>query len=146
MTQRHPIQNDVMMHITTNVRNRQKLFLNPVYAREAIEVLYRVQELHPFFLYAFVIMPDHCHFLLHVTSPLTVSKIMDRWKMGVSHSIATGPIWQRRFFVKIPDNSHSAKNYIHQNPVNEGLCEIAEEYPWSSASGTWDVTPLDMML
>jgi hypothetical protein len=29
----------------------------------------------------------------------------------------------------------SVYRYICQNPVREGLCEFAENYPWSSASG-----------
>ena len=146
MTQLHPIQHDVTMFVTTNVQGREILFSNPTYAREAIENLYRVQEIHPYFLYGFVVMPDHFHALLKVLAPKNISTVMNRWKMGVSHSIGIGPIWQPRFFMRIPNDPCACLRYIHQNPVKAGLCETAEEYPWSSANGRWDVTPLDMQL
>lgn len=134
------------MFITTNVRERRKIFLDPAYAREAIDVLYRVQELHPFLLYGFVIMPDHCHLLLKVPAPNTISKVMDRWKMGVSHSLSIGSIWQRRFNLKIPDTLSPVLQYIHANPIKAGIVLDSSLYPWSSASGKWDVTPLPMEL
>lgn len=130
------------MMITTNIRNREQLFAHEPYAREAIDVLYRVQEQYPFSLYGFVIMPDHCHFLVHVPEPLSISKIMDRYKMGVSHSIGIGPLWQRRFYISLASEPSKALHYIHWNPVKAGLTELPEGYRWSSASGKWDVLDL----
>ena len=132
-----------MMLITTNVKDRLPLFLDAAYAREAIEVLYRVQELHIFFLYGFVIMPDHCHLLIRITEEIKMSKIMNRFKMGLSHSIGKGPIWQARFDCRIVRDPWRALKYIHQNPVKAGLCIKPEDYPWSSASGKWDVMELE---
>ena len=145
MSQRHPVQNDVPMLITTNVADRKPMFRNPAFAREAIDVLYRVQELRPFFLFGFVVMPDHCHFLLNVPEPGSVSTIMKHYKMGVSHSIGLGPIWQPRFHMRIVRNIGKALRYVHLNPVRAGLAEHAEGYPWSSASGQWDVKELGWM-
>jgi putative transposase len=127
------------MFITTNVRDRRPIFQNPVYAREAIETLYRVQQLHPFFLYGFVVMPDHCHMLLHIPDGGSVSRIMRSFKRGVSHNIGIGSFWQPRFYVKIPDSISSVLRYIHLNPVKAGLANDPEAYPWSSATGRWDV-------
>ncbi|MBI3618869.1 transposase [Candidatus Peregrinibacteria bacterium] len=142
MFQRHPVQNTAMMFITTNVHHRWKIFQNPTHAREAIETLYRVQLLHPFFLHGFVIMPDHCHFLLRVPPPESISLIMNVYKAGLTFQLGIGPIWQSRFHLIIPKNSATVLRYIHQNPVVEGLAPSAEDYPWSSASGKWDVTEL----
>ncbi len=139
MTQRHFIQNGVMMLVTTNVKDRYPLFRDDAFAREAIDVLYRVKKLHPFDLYGFVIMPDHWHFLVQVPEKNSISRIMNRFKMGVSHGIGIGPIWQGRFFIRIVSNSHEALRYVHNNPVKAGFVEYPENYPWSSASGRWDV-------
>ena len=49
MTQRHPIQNDVTMFITTNIYEGEPIFENDAYAREAIEALYRVKNMRPFY-------------------------------------------------------------------------------------------------
>ncbi len=144
MFQRHPIQSEALMFITTNTMNRRKVFANPAYAREVIETLYRVQELHPFFLFGFVIMPDHCHLLLNVPPPESISRIMNCFKSGVSHNIGLGTIWQTRFHMRIVQNSRKVLKYIHLNPVRARIAEIPENYPWSSACGRWDVTPLDI--
>jgi putative transposase len=145
MSQRHPIQAEEAMFITTNIRKRIPLFKNPQFAREAIETLYRVQELHPFFLYGFVIMPDHCHLLLHVPEGESISKIVGVFKKGVAFNIGRGPIWQPRFHIKIPGDLSSVLSYIHLNPLKAGLVESPEHYPWSSASGKWDVSEFDML-
>ncbi len=142
MTQRHPIQNEARMFVTTNASNRQRLFEHPVYAREAIDCLYRVQVLFPFFLYGFVIMPDHCHFLLMVPAPMTIAAVIHSYKRAVSHAIGKGPLWQPRFDLRIPDDSLAVLRYIHCNPVKAGLVDAPEDYPWSSACGRWDVQDL----
>ena len=125
------------MLITTNTHRRKPIFDNPSHAREAIETFYRVQERMPFFLYAFVIMPDHAHFLVKVPVPGSISKIMNLYKTGVSVNIGIGPIWQSRFHVRIPRSVLSTISYIHWNPVKAGLVQNPEDYSWSSASGNW---------
>lgn len=134
------------MFITTNTAHRQKIFENPVYARQAIETLYKVQNLYPFLLFGFVIMPDHCHFLLNVSAPHSISKIMKSYKIGVGHDTGLGAIWQSRFHVSIPNNAGKILEYIHLNPVRAGLVQEMDNYPWSSISkkSLWDVTPLPL--
>lgn len=143
MTQRHPVQSDVPLLITTVVRDREPIFYNQAFARETVEALYRTQERHPFLLYGFVVMPDHLHLLLKTMTPMTVALVMNRFKTCVSHSIGIGPMWQRRFHIRIVCNVYAALDYIHCNPCAAGICETPEEYPWSSACGRWDTSPLD---
>ena len=144
MSQPHPIQNDVVMFVTTNTFERKNTFQKDIYAREAIETLYRVQPIHPFFLYGFVIMPDHCHFLLCVPPPETISKIMNVYKSGVTFNTGLRrKMWQPRFHMRIPDDPETALRYIHMNPVKANLTEEPEDYKWSSASGLWDTSPLE---
>lgn len=143
MSQPHPTQNDALFFVTTHTKNRQRIFNNPAYAREAIEMIYRIQDQYAFFIHGFVIMPDHCHFLFFVDEHGSISKIINRYKMGLSHSIGIGPIWQPRFHLRLPRNAAAVLHYIHQNPVKAGLAEYKEEYPWSSASGKWDIIGLN---
>lgn len=144
MPQRRLEQNDCVMFITTNVQNRKPLFKDSAYANEAIDQIYRVQLLRPFFLFGFVIMPDHCHFLVNVPVPETISQIIRIYKSGLAHQLGIGSIWQSRFHVRIPEHPGKALEYIHLNPVRAGLVSNPEQYDWSSASGKFDVTPLDM--
>ncbi len=143
MAQRHPIQNEQTMLVTAVTLDRKPLFLNPAFAREAIERLYRVQQLHPFLLYAFVVMPDHVHFLMRLLAPEKISNVMATYKSGLAHDVGIGPFWQRRFHIRTIENALAAKEYVHQNPVRRGFVEIASDYPWSSAFGRWDISPLD---
>lgn len=143
MSQRHPFQNEATMFVTTNTLNRMPLFSKNGFAKEAIDCLYRTQEQHPFFLFGFVIMPDHCHLLLQVRSPYTISKLMNAYKSGLTFDLGIPKLWQPRFDLRIPEKPYETLKYIHMNPVKAGFCEKPEEYPWSSACGKWEVTPLD---
>lgn len=104
MTQRHPILNDVLMFVTTNTLARRPIFADPAYASEAIDCLYRLQTVHPFFLFGFVIMPDHCHFLLNVPAPYTIAKLMNAYKTGLTFDIGIGSLWQARYDLRVPDD------------------------------------------
>ncbi len=139
----HSTQEGSTVLVTAVIQNRNRIFLDPAFAREAIDTLYRVQNLHPFFLYGFVIMPDHCHLLLKVIEGQDLSRVMRVFKGGISHNIGRGSIWQRRFSSIVANNRTGALHYIHQNPVKAGFVERAELYPWSSASGKWDTNPFD---
>lgn len=142
MFQRHPIQHNVPMLVTAVTLNRRRVFADPAYAREAIETLYRVEQLHPFLLYGFVIMPDHCHFLMEATAPESISKIMNVYKSGLTFNTGLRKIWMPRFHISIAKKPPGALNYIHMNPVRAGLAAEPENYPWSSAAGKWEVSTL----
>jgi len=144
MSQRHWIQNDAIMLVTTNTAKRAPVFADDAKARMAIEHLYRVQVHQPFFLYGFVIMPDHIHVLLCIPEPGSISRLMNVYKSGLTFELGMTKLWQPRFHARIIDNPTEALQYIHENPMKAGLVETPDEYPWSSASGRWDVTPLEM--
>ncbi len=143
MTQRHFIQNDVTMHVTTVTRNRYPFFADPTVAREAVETLYRVQSTHPFFLYAFVVMPDHIHLLVHIPFPQKISAILGTFKSGLTFNAGIPRLWQPRYHLRISRNPWRTKEYIHNNPVRARLSPTPDLYPWSSASGRWDISALE---
>ncbi|MEI8229985.1 MAG: transposase [Candidatus Peregrinibacteria bacterium] len=146
MNQRHFIQNNSTMLVTTNTLDRRPIFAKPAIAKEAIDCLYRTQQFHPFFLYAFVIMPDHCHLLMRVPEPATISRVMNAFKSGLTFDTGIGKMWQQRFYISLADDPAEAKHYIHMNPVKAGLVENPQDYPWSSACGRWDISPLELDL
>lgn len=145
MTQRHRIQSGHMMLVTAVTLNRKPFFADSAYARMAIDKLYDTQEVFPFFLYGFVFMPDHCHLLLKVPPHGSISKIMYRYKRAVVFNLTKSPVWQRGFHIHIPKNAKVALAYVHRNPVKAGLCVANKDYPWSSASGKWDVTDIPIL-
>lgn len=142
MSQRHPLQNQALMFVTTNVRDREPVFADNACARIAVETLYSIQEFYPFFLYSFVIMPDHCHLFLLVPEHGSVSKVIGIYKRAVTFNLGRSSLWQPRYYMTIPKHAESVISYIENNPVKAGLCNTPKEYPWSSASGRWDVERL----
>lgn len=144
MTQRHPIQNDVTMLVTTCTHGRVPYFSDPSLAREAIDALYRTQAIRPFFLFAFSVMPDHVHLLVRVPAPETISKIMLTWKTATVTSIGIPKLWQKRYHIRFPKDHVAAKAYVHNNPVKAGLVVSPEEHLWSSGCGLWDLSALDV--
>lgn len=144
MSQRHWIQNNRIMFVTIATVNRERFFEHPAFAREAVETLYRVRALHPFYLYGFVIMPDHCHFLVMVQSPGRISNIIGMYKSGMTFNTGIPQMWQCRSHIRIiRDDAQSILRYVHMNPVQANIVQSPETYPWSSASGKWVVDQLD---
>ena len=134
MFQRHPIQNNALMLVTTNTSGRFPVFAESAHAREAVECLYRVQSLYPFFLFGFVIMPDHCHFLLRADPPVKISQLMSSYKSGLTFDTGIPKLWQSRFHLRIIERgAGNVLQYIHMNPVRAGIVEKEEEYLNSSA-------------
>ncbi len=134
-----------MMFVTTNTQSRIPVFEDDACARIAVETLYSIQHFYPYFLYAFVVMPDHCHLLLNVPEGGSVSKVIGIYKRAVTFNIGRGPIWQSRFHLLLPKNIEAIINYIQQNPVRARLCKHAQDYQWSSASGKWDLAELEII-
>jgi putative transposase len=115
-----------------------------------------------FSLYAFVIMPEHVHIIIHPHEPATeISWFLKSMKQSVARKASR---WlsehdphrhdklsikkkdNRREFrfwqagggydrnIENPDTLNLMIEYIHHNPVRRGLVEQAADWKWSSAS------------
>jgi len=122
--------------ITTQTHNRRTLFLVTATAELLIETLHHYRREGHYKLHAFVVMPDHIHLLL-TPIDITLERSIQLIKGGFSHRLApTLPIWQRSFTdrrMRDHDDFLTHRTYIHDNPVRARLCQLAEDYPYSSA-------------
>jgi REP element-mobilizing transposase RayT len=92
-------------------------------------------------LSAWVIMPNHIHLLFTRFESLTLAGIMQSFKSLTAHKSnrlleRRGPFWMVDYFDRYIRNAQHFVNtvrYIEQNPVKAGLCEKAEDWPFSSA-------------
>jgi type I restriction enzyme R subunit/putative DNA methylase len=97
-------------------------------------------------LIAWCIMPNHVHVLLETLTPLAKivqgwKSITARWALTHNEEFQLGipdpkHLWMREYWDRFIRNDTHLENvvlYIHQNPVKAGLCQRAEEWPWSSA-------------
>ena len=90
-------------------------------------------------LFAFIVMPNHIHFLARFNE--SISKVVSSLKSFTGREInsilgRSGAFWQREYFdrwIATEDEFRLAKSYIELNPVRAGLCDSAEEWPYSSA-------------
>ena len=100
----------------------------------------RARILHPFFLTAWVFLPDHWHAICAPIYPLTISRVMKSIKISSMKLInrqchASGELWQGRFFdraLRTVKEYNEKVEYIHQNPVKAGLVSCAQDWRWSS--------------
>jgi len=107
--------------------------------------------------YAWVLMPNHFHFLVRVkedSTPVRVlnpdgdriltpsqqlSKLFNAYAQAFNKRFDRhGSLFERPFKRKLIEGEDFFKNvllYIHNNPVHHGFRTLPEEYQWSSYSG-----------
>jgi putative transposase len=110
-----------------------------------IDVLRSYVAAKKFKVHDFVVMPDHVHVQLTVNESISIEKALQSIKGGFSYRAKKElgyrkEIWQRGFSeVRILNRSSFLKHrkYIEQNPVEAGLVDSPEKYPYSSAHLKW---------
>jgi putative transposase len=103
------------------------------------ELLERVRKKHDFYLFGYVLMPEHVHLLL---SEPKLQRLEDTIRVlkGETSKRLKGDrkqFWQRRyhdFNVFTHDKFVEKLRYMHRNPVERGLVEAPEDWPWSSCN------------
>lgn len=132
-------ERDRLFFVTTNLSSNVT-DLSPPERTLVLEILDICRSRMRFKIFAYVIMPDHAHFLLD-PGPSTLTSLMRDFKSKTglrvnAHRATRGPLWQSRFFDficrHVRDFSKKAE-YIHRNPVEAGMAKCPEEWPWSSA-------------
>jgi putative transposase len=100
----------------------------------------RARALHPFYLTAWVFLPDHWHGIFAPVYPVSISLAMKSVKQSSTSAVnqcrgADGELWQPRFFdraLRSVKEYNDKVEYIHLNPVRAGLVSRPEDWRWSS--------------
>lgn len=109
--------------------------------------------------YAWVLMPNHFHFLVRIKGENEIlpdltgsqnlsglmklkpphqhfSNLFNAYTKAVNKRFFRhGALFERPFQRKMINNAYHLKQvvlYIHHNPVHHNFCELATDYPWSS--------------
>ncbi len=93
-------------------------------------------------LRAWVVMPNHVHAVVELIEGANIRDVVASWKAFSGRAAnrvlgQTGRFWQREYFdreLRTEDEIARAVAYTEANPVKAGLCRLAWEWPWSSAS------------
>jgi putative transposase len=93
-----------------------------------------------FLLTAWVLLPDHWHGIIFPPFPLSISRVMEAIKVSAAKLIngrraERGVLFQGRFFdraLRTVKEYHEKLDYIHRNPVAQGLAARPEDWEGSS--------------
>jgi putative transposase len=119
--------------ITAVTRNRIRWFDDIIIARAAARSFYADSVAWEAKTLAFVVMPDHVHWLLQLDGDL--SEAVRRYKSLVSHQ-AGASIWQRGFHdrgLRREEELRQVARYIVANPLRAGLVDNILDYPYWDA-------------
>ena len=134
---------NAIVFITCVARERIPYFHDESNVQLLLETMRRVQAIHPFRLLAYVILPDHFHWLMRVDSNCdTFSTVLHSVKRNYTlnhkhtHQIrSTLNLWQDRFLDHVIRDEQDFKNhfdYIHWNPVKHGYVAHPEDWRHST--------------
>jgi putative transposase len=119
------------------------------------------RQVHQFHLWAYVLMPEHVHLVIHpLSADYRISAILSSLKQPVAEKAvryvrACAPTFLDRMRDRQPDGKETFRfwqrgggydrnlwepryiwsmiDYIHLNPVRRGMCERPDDWIWSSA-------------
>jgi putative transposase len=139
-------------HFLTFSCYRRLPLLNDDHSRRIFEeTLDCLRQRHHFFLYGYVLMPEHVHLLLSEPRSRPLSTTIGVLK-GQTSKLLKGTriqFWQNRYYdfnVFTQSKFVEKLRYIHRNPVERGLTDKPENYPWSSYNhwSTGEVGPVEI--
>ena len=148
--------------LTFNCFHRQPFLDRDRCRNWLIDSIRRAQQLHEFDVWAYCVMPEHFHMLIWPRQPgYDISVILKSIKLSMAKKAVSfvrreAPAFLKRMTDRQPSGRlcyrfwqrgggydrnlnepkaiHHHIDYIHNNPVRRGLCERAEDWPWSSAA------------
>jgi REP element-mobilizing transposase RayT len=129
-------------HVIAVVADRRPLFHDLGCGRVLVEEMRRLHLAGEVTSLAFVVMPDHLHWLFVLGDHLDLSAVVRALKgrsaarLGRARGVP-GPVWQRGFFdhaVRRDEDLRPIARYIVANPLRRGLVQHLGDYPlWDAA-------------
>ncbi len=127
-------------HVISATENRYPYFSHLIAARCVVRALIRLQSVEHATTLAFVVMPDHLHWLFQLGKRANMSTVVGNAKSYAARQLKEqqpirGTIWQRGFFdraIRREDDLVSIARYIVANPLRAGLVDQIGDY------GHWD--------
>jgi putative transposase len=124
-------------HISTATVGREPIFVAFQHARMVIQSVRREDLAGNTETLAFVVMPDHLHWLLRVKAERSLSVCVNTMKSFATRSINRctgrhGKLWQKGFYdraIRREEDLVSIARYIVANPLRAGIVKSVREYP-----------------
>lgn len=127
--------------ITTVIHKRRKLFVNLDICRNIILQMKQFDDEGHIETIAWVIMPDHIHWLFELKTDYDLATVVKRFKGRSARKLnlllgERGKFWQHAYYDHALRNDEDIKKvarYIVANPLRAGLVERIEDYPYWDA-------------
>ena len=127
--------------VTAVTRGRRAVFTSLENARPVIRNLQRLHEEDACQTFAWVLMPDHLHWLFQLGEPASLAQVMQQLKgrsaYELNRVIGAGCLWQRGYHehaLRREEDLKATARYVIQNPVRAGLVRSIRDYPFWDAS------------
>lgn len=122
--------------VTTVVQNRDPVFRDFMQGRLVVDALKKAQEEELVLSLAWVVMPDHLHWLFELKNN-TLTCIMARTKSRITLALnrsleRDGSLWQHGFHdraIRRDEDLPAVARYIVANPLRAGLVDKIGDYP-----------------
>jgi putative transposase len=106
-------------------------------ARVVISEMRRLHEAEVLHSLAWVVMPDHVHWLFQLGDLVTLSTAMKAFKARSAQRlneklVRSGPIWQKAYYdhaLRGDEDMQGIARYIVGNPLRAGLVDRIGDYP-----------------
>jgi putative transposase len=126
-------------HVTQRGSRRQLTFFDEADYRAYVDLLADQLPRAEADVLAYCLMPNHVHLILVPHNKNSLATLLRRTHARYARRINLmhdwqGHLWQERFHSFVMDDAHllAAGRYVELNPVRAGLCNRADEWPWSS--------------
>ena len=124
-------------HITNRTADKRRFFADFQSARSVVAALRHESTADRCRTLAFVVMPDHLHWLLQLIAGVTLHRTVNNVKARSARAVnllqqRSGPVWQRGFHdraIRRDEDLPAIARYIVANPVRAGLVSRIGEYP-----------------
>ena len=123
--------------VTACCNMRKPIFRNIDFGNVIVDEIKKSDSCKRTLTYAYVVMPDHLHWLFQLQKRNSVSSVVRRIKGGSAYRInkmrgRRGSIWQSGFhdrLIKSEESLETVGNYVIHNPVRAGMVASVDEYP-----------------
>ena len=124
-------QPNQIYHITFTIKNRRPIFKVFTNARIVINIFKQSDQQKHTTTMAFVVMPDHIHWLFQLGENLKLHNVIKTVKSKTSIQIGR-PIWQAGYYdhaIRKDEDIANIARYIIANPIRAGLVKRVGDYP-----------------
>lgn len=126
-------------HITSRGNERKEVFKSQRDQEKFLSYLESATERYGAAVHVYCLMDNHYHLLME-TPAGNLSQIMHHINGAYTTYFnakreRSGHLFQGRYkaiLIEADEYAKELSRYIHLNPVRAGVCDIPEEYPWSS--------------